>query len=316
MRTFNAAQTLAALPMDALVAALRRMFVAGCQVPQRQTHAIDAADGSRAGTVLIMPAWQVGHYFGVKTVTIFPGNAQRNLPALSSVYTLYDANTGVPLASLDGDQITARRTAAASALAASMLARRDASRLLVVGAGRVAALLPQAYGAVLPISQVQVWARDAAKAQALAALWQAQGIDALAVTDLPSAAAKADVVSCATLSTAPLIQGAWLRPGSHLDLIGGFTPQMVEADDACFVDARLFVDTQEALQKSGDLLGPRSRGVISAASVQADLAGLCQAAARGERLGRQTATEHTVFKSVGTALEDLAAAILVYENAL
>jgi ornithine cyclodeaminase len=116
-------------------------------------------------------------------------------------------------------------------------------------------------------------------------------------------------VSCATLATAPLIEGRWLRPGSHLDLIGSFTPAMREADDACFAGAALYVDTEEALQKSGDLLGPMSRGVFAPGDLRGTLAGL----ARGEVSGRRSAQERTVFKSVGTALEDLAAAILVYE---
>jgi len=226
---------------------------------------------------------------------------------LFATYTLYDARTGQPLAQMDGDQITARRTAAASALAASMLARPDARRLLVVGAGRVAALLPHAYRAVLPIEQVQVWARKPAHAVVLAKTWRNAGIDADAVADLPAAVAQADVISCATLATEPLIHGAWLRSGSHLDLIGGFTPQMREADDDCFVGAGLWVDTDEALKKSGDLLGPLARGVIAPADIRGTLADLCRGQAPGHEHAR------TVFKSVGSALEDLAAAMLIHE---
>ena len=203
--------------------------------------------------------------------------------------------------------LTTRRTAAASALAASFLARTDARRLLVVGAGAVARVLPEAYRTVRPIEQVRVWARAPHKAAALAEAWRAEGFDARAETDLAAAVAQADIVSCATLATEPLVQGRWLAPGSHLDLIGSFTPQMREADDVCFAGASLFVDTDEALQKSGDLLGPLARGVISAERLRGTLAGLCSGSARG----RQTAQERTVFKSVGTALEDLAAAMLV-----
>lgn len=309
VKLIDAAATRAALPFDALIPALRDMFAAGCEVPLRHTHALADPSGAPAGTLLLMPAWQPGGYLGVKTVGIFPGNAQRGLPGLHSTYMLYDAQTGVPLAWMDGNEITSRRTAAASALAASYLARADARHLLVVGAGRVAALLPDAYRAVRPIEQVSVWARNAAQAEALAQQWRIEGVDAHAVTDLPTAASQADIVSCATLATQPVVQGAWLRHDSHLDLIGSFTPQMREADDACFGgNVRLYVDTAEALHKSGELLGPMARGVFAASQVAGTLADLCsgRAPCRGDADGR------TVFKSVGTALEDLAAAMQVY----
>jgi len=222
------------------------MFVEGCEVPLRHTHTLTAADGSQ-GTVLIMPAWRADSYLGIKTVNIFPGNSARGLPGLFATYVLYDARTGEPLAQIDGNEITARRTAAASALTASMLARKDAKHLLVVGAGRVAALIPEAYRQVLPIEEVQVWARKVSQAEALVGELRAGGIEASVATDLAVAAARADVVSCATLATAPVVQGAWLSAGSHLDLIGGFTPTMREADDACFTGASVFVDTNEPI---------------------------------------------------------------------
>jgi ornithine cyclodeaminase len=165
-------------------------------------------------------------------------------------------------------------------------------------------LVPATDGA---IERVTVWARSAAKAQALAQDWRAAGIDAQATEDLECATAEADIVSCATLANEPLIHGRWLAPGSHLDLIGSFTPDMREADDDCFRGAAIYVDTEEALVKSGDLLGPMARGVFAAAAVRGTLAAL----ARGEAEGRDDAVERTVFKSVGTALEDLAAAMLV-----
>lgn len=309
MKTFDAAATRAALPFDRLIAALERLFVSGCEVPARHVHTLTAADGSQ-GTVLIMPAWLADRYLGIKTVSVYPGNAARGLPGLFSTYTLYDARSGQPLAQIDGDEITSRRTAAASALAASKLARRDARRLLVVGAGRVAALLPQAYREVLPIDDVVVWARRPAQAAARADAWRSEGLAARVAADLATAVAQADVVSCATLATAPLVHGEGLRPGSHLDLIGSFAPQMREADDACFAGASVYVDTDEAARKSGDLLGPMSRGVLEAADIRGTLASLC----RGTAPGRQSDVERTVFKSVGTALEDLAAAMLVYED--
>ena len=309
MKILNATETRTALPFDRLIEALRRMFVEGCEVPLRHTHTLKASDGSQ-GTVLIMPAWRADRYLGIKTVNIFPGNSARGLPGLFATYVLYDARTGEPLAHIDGNEITARRTAAASALAASMLARPNARRLLVVGAGRVASLIPEAYRQVLPIEEVHVWARKASQAQLLVNELKADGIAASVAIELSRSAARADIVSCATLATNPVIEGAWLSPGNHLDLIGSFTPTMREADDACFAGASLFVDTTEALQKSGDLLGPMSRGVFLADDVCGTLENLC----RGKVSGRQSEDQRTVFKSVGTALEDLAAAALVFEG--
>ena len=315
MRLIDAAATQAALPFARLIPALREMFITGCEVPARHVHELRAGDAT-AVTSLIMPAWQGpqpgGHAgrrcYGVKIVNIAPGNTARGLPGLHASYLLHDAATGEPLALIDGDQITARRTAAASALAASFLARADARHLLVVGAGRVAALLPIAYREVRAIERVSVWARRHDAAQALAQSWRQQGLQATAVTDLGAAVAAADIVSCATLASTPLMLGRWLRAGSHLDLIGSFAATMREADDDCFHAASLFVDTDEALLKSGDLLGPISRGVFAAADVLARLEQLC----RGTHAGRHDDAEHTVFKSVGTGLEDLAAAMLVF----
>ncbi|MBE7941414.1 MULTISPECIES: ornithine cyclodeaminase family protein [Ramlibacter] len=302
------AATAAALPFPRLIDALRAMFAQGCSVPPRHVHEVPAPGGGF--TSLIMPAWLEGRYYGVKTINIAPGNAARGLPGLHASYVLHDGSTGVPLALMDGSELTNRRTAAASALAAHWLARPDARHLLVVGAGRVAALLPAAYAAVRPLARVQVWARTPGQAQALAARLRGQGLPAEAAPDLAAACAQADMVSCATLATEPVVHGAWLAPGSHLDLVGSFTPAMREADDACFAGASLFVDTPEALQKSGELLGPLSRGVFTAE----DIRGTLQALARGECAGRRTPGERTVFKSVGTALEDLAAAIAVWES--
>jgi ornithine cyclodeaminase/alanine dehydrogenase-like protein (mu-crystallin family) len=257
-----------------------------------------------------MPAWLPGAYYGIKTINIAPGNAARGLPGLHATYVLYDGITGMPLASIDGDVITTRRTAAASALAARWLAREDARHLLIVGAGRVACLLPAAYTAVRPVERVSIWARSAAQAQGLAEELRRQGLPASAVTDLERACGEADIVSCATLATEPVVHGTWLRPGTHLDLIGSFTPAMREADDACFASASIYVDTEEALKKSGELLGPMARGVFAAADIRGTLAALSRQAVPA----RRSPDERTVFKSVGTALEDLAAAILVYET--
>lgn len=307
MRIFDEASTREALAFGPLIASLRRMFASECHVPARHVHHVQTDTGD--GTVLIMPAW-TNRYLGIKTVNIYPGNSDRGLPGLFSAYTLFDATTGQALAQIDGNVITSRRTAAASALATSYLARKTARNLLVIGSGRVGSLVPLAYRELMQLDAVEIWDRKDASAERLAVSLRAQGIPAEAVRDLEAAAGRADVVSCATLATEPVLRGDWLRDGVHVDLIGGFTPEMREADDAVFEGASLFVDTPEALQKSGDLLGPMSRGVISASSFKGNLTQLCTS----EIAGRTQDHERTVFKSVGTALEDLAAAIEVFER--
>jgi ornithine cyclodeaminase/alanine dehydrogenase-like protein (mu-crystallin family) len=309
MKFFDMAATREALDFATLIPSLKKAFIQGCEVPLRHSHTINSGDGN-SGTVLIMPAWEADRYLGIKTVNVFPGNQTRRMPGLHSTYVLYDACTGEPLAQMDGNEITSRRTAAASALAATFLVRDDASRMVLLGAGRVGSLVPAAYRSQLPITHVEVWDINPESAERLVLQLQGQGFDAAVVASLPESVARADVVSCATLATEPIVHGLWLKPGTHLDLIGSFTPQMREADDNCFRHASVFVDTDEAPQKSGDLIGPLSRNVLSPADMKGTLAALCRSDVRG----RLEDSERTVFKAVGTALEDLAAAAQVYEK--
>ncbi|AQS52212.1 ornithine cyclodeaminase [Paenalcaligenes hominis] len=296
------------LPFDQLVPALRQAFQAEITVPLRHNHSIKC--GVEKGITLIMPAWDQHQYMGIKTVNIFPNNREKNLPGLHSTYLLFDGTTGQPLANIDGDAITSRRTAAASALAASYLARKDASRLLVVGSGQVAAYLPAAYGAVRDLTEVLVWNYNPASGHALVEQLQQQGVNARWVDDLEHGVRAVDMISCATLSEQPLIRGSWLQPGQHLDLIGSFTPTMIESDPDCFKHTSVFVDTDEAPMKAGDLLEAFKVGALQADAIQATLFDLCL----GHHCGRRTNEEVTVFKAVGNALEDLAAAVLVYES--
>lgn len=310
MLHYDPSQTSAALPFPKLVAAVEKLFAQGCEVPLRHNHAITDAQNNKIGTLLLMPAWQPERWLGVKTVSIFPQNTRHNLPGLHSVYILYSAQTGKPAAIFDGDSITSRRTAAASALAARFLSRPDSKTLLIVGAGRVAELLADAYLSVRPIERFIIWNQTHSKAESLAARLRDRGLQAEAASDLASAVKQADIVSCATLSTSPLILREWLQAGTHLDLIGGFAPDMRETDDACFADTSVFVDTEEALMKAGDLLSPIAAGVFAPERVRATLSDLCSL----KHKGREHADEITVFKSVGSALEDLAAAVLAYET--
>lgn len=303
-------QTRHHLDWDALIAALSTMFKGDCVMPVRHHHTV-GVPGEADATLLLMPAWQPGQYIGVKLVSVFPDNHLRSLPAIHGSYLLSSGRTGELLAVLDGGELTARRTAAASALAARHLAREDASTLLMVGTGRLSVNLIEAHSRVRPIQQVLIWGRDQDKASQAAAEARTLGYTVEVASDLETAARQADIISCATLSRAPLIRGEWLKPGSHLDLIGAFTKEMRESDDEAVRRARVFVDTRAgAFAEAGDILQPIASGVIGKEHVQAELAELVRGSA-----GRQSADEITLFKSVGAALEDLAGAILAYETA-
>ncbi|OBZ93725.1 ornithine cyclodeaminase [Pararhizobium polonicum] len=310
MLVLNEAETRAALPWSDLIAALRTMFRDGCEMPVRHHHDV-AVLGEAAATLLLMPAWQPGSYIGVKMVSVFPGNTGRDLPAIHGSYLLSSGKTGQLLAIIDGAELTARRTAAASALAADYLAAGDAHHMLMVGAGRLSQNLIEAHASVRPISQVTIWARDIRKAEATAAQIDLPGISVSVATDIEAAARTADIISCATLSLKPLIRGDWLKAGAHLDLVGAFKPGMRESDDRAVERATLFVDTRDgALSEGGDLVQPLRAGLITPGSIRADLAELTG----GRHPGRTQPGEITLFKSVGAALEDLAGAILAFER--
>lgn len=304
-------QTRDALPFPDLIDALADMFRSGCVMPTRHHHDMEIP-GEPDGTMLLMPAWVPGGYAGVKVATVVPGNAERNLPAVSAQYLLSDARTGEMLALVDGGELTARRTAAASALAARYLARSDARHLLVLGTGRLAPNLIAAHMAVRPIQEVTVWGRSKDKASELAReLEQRFPISVRPADTLKDALGKADIVSAATLSTEPLISGKHLKPGAHVDLVGAFKPSMRESDDDLIKRAEIYVDTRDGcLSEGGDIVQPLKTGLISPQDIQADLYELC----RGEHPGRQSDEAVTMFKSVGAALEDLAGAILAYRN--
>jgi ornithine cyclodeaminase len=309
MRIISADELRAALPWDALEGALHAMFRDGCTAPLRHRHALPQRDAPE-GTLLLMPAW-TARQSGVKIVHVLPGNGARGLPAVQASYLLSDAETGQALALLAGGELTDRRTAAASTLAGQFLARPESRQLLVLGAGRVAAALAEAWCARFPIDDVAIWARDPANAAKLAKRLAAHGLPARA-TESPHPAGF-DIVSTATLSETPLIHGSAVSPGTHVDLVGAFRPTMRESDSALIARATLVVDTRAgAMAEAGDVVQAIAEGAISETHVAADLAQLC----RGERAGRTRPDEVTVFKSVGWAGEDLAAAVLAVSRSL
>lgn len=308
MNILDAEATARALPFDALIEQMQTLFADGLTAPDRRHHTMPMQDEADA-TLLLMPAWteQIGC---VKVVTATPGNSARNLPAIAGSVLVFDRATGAHLALIDGAVATARRTAAASALGARYLAREDAKHLLIIGAGKVAAQLADAFRAVRPIETVRIWDLFPRAAEALAASLREQGWDAQAVSDLSQVVPQADIISAATLATEPLLKGEWLQPGQHVDLIGAFTPAMREVDDHALQRARLFVDTKFAAIEAGELKTPLKTGVIAESDILGDLYALSQGKAM-----RDSPDEITLFKSVGNAVMDLAAAITATRKA-
>ena len=312
MHYFDADAIRERLSWPRMLAALDAMLKDDVAAPLRAHHAIEVP-GEPTASLLLMPAWRTGQRIGVKLVTVFPGNTRRSERAVGAVYALFDARNGMALALFDGEEITARRTAGASAYAANRLARKDARHLVLVGSGRIARRLADAHRFVRPIDRVSVWSRTPERAAAAAADMKRDGMEASAVVDLERAVREADIVSCATLSTAPIVHGDWLAPGVHLDLVGAFQAGMRETDDAALARANLVVVDQRtaALAEGGDIVQAIRSGALTETRIAADLADL----ARGAHPGRTRADEVTVFKSVGFALEDLAAAEAVFDAA-
>ena len=298
------------LPYADLIAALRRAFRTKGQVPPRPHYTYENPALQMTGTLLLMPAWQ-DQYLGVKMATVSPKNGAFQLPAVQGIYTLFETKTGQPIASLEAKTLTNLRTAATSALAADYLATSQAKTLLMVGTGALAPALIRAHATVRPIRRVFVWGRNFSNAKKVAAQFSNALFSVTAVSDLTTYLPEADIISCATLSPTALILGRELRAGQHLDLVGSYQPHTREADDECIRRAEVYVDTREgALRESGDLAIPLRTGVLSEADIRGDLFQLCN----GTASGRRASEAITLFKSVGYALEDLAAAILAYER--
>jgi ornithine cyclodeaminase/alanine dehydrogenase-like protein (mu-crystallin family) len=303
------AQIDAALTWPSLIDALD----AGHRLGRGQTHDVLLEEG---GNILLSrTAWKAGYGIGIKTVTGFFGNPDRTpqLPSVQGVFVLFDHDDGRPLAVIDGAGITAWKTAADSALGSRYLSRPTAGCLLMVGAGALAKPLIHAHLSVRPeIAKILLWNRTPARAQALAAELAEESLAVEVATDLAAAVRQADIVSCATRSEQPLIKGAWLKPGAHLDLIGAFTAAMREADDEALRRGRLFVDARETtLDHIGELMIPIAHGVITADDVLADLYDLASGFAV-----QRAPEDITIYKNGGGAHLDLMTAIAIYRGAL
>ncbi|HEY2883871.1 MAG TPA: ornithine cyclodeaminase family protein [Rhizomicrobium sp.] len=297
-------------PMAELIAAIEQAFASPPISPPRTSHTISDGRGAE-GHLLLMPAWHEGGRIGIKILTVLPWLGAQGKPAIHASYVVSDARSGELLAMMDGGAITSRRTAATSALASRYLSRRDSKTLLVVGAGALANPLIEAHGAVRSLERVLVWARRPERAEVVAGAANASGVNAAVAFDLESAVRAADIVSCATASHEPLIRREWLSEGTHLDLIGAYTPRMGEVDAASVAAATVFVDDRgSARHEAGDLLKAEAAGLFHFDSIVASLTELVT----GRSQGRTDDQSITLFKSVGLAREDLAAAELILKR--
>jgi ornithine cyclodeaminase/alanine dehydrogenase-like protein (mu-crystallin family) len=302
MKWISAEALAEAAPYRDIVEALRQGFASDITTPVRHHHDIAAT------TLLLMPAWSKD-WTGIKTVTVKPDNAAQGISTVQGSYLLIDNATGTPVVAMDGTQLTRMRTAAASALAADYLARPDAATLVIVGAGALAPHFLHAHASVRPIRKVIVCARAPDKAAGLSKIIESLGFEGYVTTDTEAAVREADIVSCVTSSTAAIVKGAWLKPGTHVDLAGAFKPTMRETDADVVARSSVYVDTRDgALAEAGDLIQARDEGKFDFKDVKGDLFDLCQGRVRG----RQSGAEITLFKSCGTALEDLVTAVMVH----
>ncbi|KAI3471171.1 hypothetical protein Pfo_027834 [Paulownia fortunei] len=286
------------------------------QSPLRHAH-----QTSTNSSFLLMPSWSTSPllpYIGTKLVTHHPNNSTLNLPGVQAIFVLFNSLTGQPLASIDATELTLYRTACVSALASCYLSREDAETLVMIGAGSLAPHLIKAHLTVRPsLKRVVVWNRTLEKARILVDQLREEsgGLEGVCFESngcLEEAVRMGDVISCATNSEVPLVKGVDLKAGAHLDLVGSFTSSMRECDDEAVRRGRVFVDNEAAMVEAGELVGAFERGVMRKNEIVGDLVELI----KGEKVGRKSLEEITVFKSVGSAVVDLLSAQMVYESYL
>jgi ornithine cyclodeaminase len=304
MRFVDAAEIRRVLTFPLLIAALE----AAHRRPKIEIQ--DGFLGGESGHYFVRHAVDRGRFIASKLITSFPDNLKHGkLPAVQAVCVMFEGTNGTPLAVLDGTEITYWRTAADSALGAKFLAPPEPGTLLVVGAGEMSRRLVEAHRTVRPsLRHVLIWNRTSERAREVAASLVRDGIEAEAVLDLEAATKVADVISTCTRSHSPLIKGKNLKPGTHLDLVGGYTPQTREADDDAARRSVIFVDRREtAFDGVGDILSPIASGAISEANVLGDMYDL----AGGKIVGRRSADDITFFKNAGGGHLDLMTAEVI-----
>lgn len=315
MRVIDGPTTAKLLPYPQLINALEAAFAKGdtaATAPPRLHYSVpepvlpnQSPQADR--TLLIMPSWAQDAGVVVKLVNVVPSNSARSLAAIQAQVLVADAVTGAWSTLIDGATLTAKRTAAASALAARYLAPTDAKTLLIVGTGRLSIELAHAHMSVRPsIKRVLIWGRNQAKATAIAHEIEC----AQAISDLQQACGQADVISCCTLSNTALVKGAWVTPNTHIDLVGAYRPDLRETDGQLVAKSDVFVDTYAGAHgEAGDLLQAAEEGHFNMANIKADLHQLAQLN------NQRPAQAITLFKSVGASIEDFVAARMVAQAA-
>lgn len=294
-----------------LISVIKNAFTSSSiEVPKRHHHDFSNPTENVDSTLLLMPAWNPSQEAGVKIVTVSPNNGKYDLPSIQGTYIYLDAQKGMVKAIIAAKALTAKRTAAASALAASFLAKKSASSLLMIGTGALSTNLILAHANVRPITQVFVWGRNFKKAQIICDELANENFTCTTIETIEEKISEVDIISCATLSKTPLVLGKYLKNGQHIDLVGSYKKDMREADDEAVEKSEIYVDTyQGGLHESGDIVIPLQNGIILEKDIKADLFEVCAE----KKQGRQFEKEITLFKSVGHAIEDLAAATYYYK---
>ncbi|MEP3208872.1 MAG: ornithine cyclodeaminase family protein [Maribacter sp.] len=294
-----------------LISALKLGFTSrDIVVPQRHHHDFPNPEMGKDSTLFLMPAWNPSKEAGVKIATVSPENEQFELPSVQAIYVLLNAKKGTVKAIIQSKSLTAKRTAAASALASSYLSKTNSTSLLMIGTGALSTNLIRAHAQVRPIKHVYVWGRNIENAKQVCNQFQNENFSCEVIPSIAEKISEVDIVSCATLSKVPLVLGKHLMAGQHIDLVGAYRKDMREADDEAIKKASVFVDTFGGTEESGDLFVPLESGILKANDIQGDLFSLCS----GKAKGRIDDEEITLFKSVGYALEDLVAASYYYKK--
>jgi len=314
MRYLGPQEVADGLPYGDLLESLRRIYQADGMTAKRELIDLKGLSDAEGTCMAFMPAWGPGHDLTTKIFTLFPNNRDKGLPTIHATILVFDPFNGSLKAIVDGTEVTRRRTACMSALAADYLARQDSSRLLVCGAGALAPHAALALATIRPIDCIEVWARRQKAAESVVEFLRSQRseLEVRVAVDLAESCRQADIVSCQTSSPSPIVFGDWITAGTHMDFVGSHEPDKRECDDEVARNSKIYVDVMEtAMREAGDILIPLKKGVITREQIVGDLSDLT----RGIVSGRTSDEEITLFKSTGSSLADMAAAELVVKNA-
>jgi ornithine cyclodeaminase/alanine dehydrogenase-like protein (mu-crystallin family) len=291
-----------------IITEIKNSYKKSFKVPPRVIHEIK--NKINPGNLFIMPAWERDEYIGVKVSTSFPSNTKINKPSIHGRYILFSSKTGFVLSVIDGAELTAIRTVASAALATSILSKKNASSMLIVGTGKLAAKIPFFYGSVRNIKIYYVWGRNFSKAKELCRNFKKNKINAIPVKNIKEVSKKVDIISCVTPSKKSLVFGSYVSKGCHIDLVGAFNISMRESDDNLIKKGKVFFDNKEGgFKEAGDILIPLKKKLISKKHIKGDFYDLIQ----GKIKGRTSNDQVTIYKSVGDALQDYSVARYFYK---